>query len=253
MIHAELFCHNSQVTGFCVRGHAGYSESGSDVVCAGVTTAVQLTANGITECACVPANVEVKENETATFNVKVTGTEPLSYQWQQSTDNGQNWTDIGRATDATYTEEATTTSMNGYQYRCVVSNSAGSVTSEVATLTVNEPAPTTYTITADVTPLGAGTATADKTTATAGDTVKLTATETKIVDLLMRNPGRIFPAEEIYSKIWNESAYSTENTVMVHIRKLRTKIEDDPQNPVFIKTVWGKGYRFGWEERYVPQ
>ena len=42
-------------------------------------------------------------------------------------------------------------------------------------------------------------------------------------------------------------------TVMVHIRKLRTKIEDDPQNPVFIKTVWGKGYRFGWEERYVPQ
>ncbi len=63
MIHAELFCHNSQVTGFCVRGHAGYSESGSDVVCAGVTTAVQLTANGITECARVPANVEVKENE----------------------------------------------------------------------------------------------------------------------------------------------------------------------------------------------
>ena len=77
-----------------------------------------------------------------------------------------------------------------------------------------------------------------------GEPVKLTATETKIVELLMRNPGRIFPAEEIYSKIWNESAYSTENTVMVHIRNLRMKVEDDPQKPARICTVWGKGYRF---------
>jgi hypothetical protein len=85
-----------------------------------------------------PQDVEVKENETATFTVKVTGTEPLSYQWQQSTDSGQSWTDIGGATDATYTTEATTTSMNGYQYRCVVSNSAGSITSDSVSLTVNE-------------------------------------------------------------------------------------------------------------------
>ena len=77
-----------------------------------------------------------------------------------------------------------------------------------------------------------------------GEPVKLTATELKIVDLLMRNLGRIFPAEEIYRRVWNEEPYSAENTVMVHIRRLRVKIEKDPQNPELIKTVWGKGYRF---------
>lgn len=85
-----------------------------------------------------PQDVEVKENETAVFAVKVTGTEPLSYRWQQSTDSGRSWTDIGGATDAAYITVATTTNMNGTQYRCVVSNSAGSVTSNVATLTVNK-------------------------------------------------------------------------------------------------------------------
>ena len=105
-----------------------------------------------------PQDKSVTAGNTATFTVAASGGN-LSYQWQQSTDNGQNWTDIGGAADATYTEEATTTSMNGYQYRCVVSNSAGSVTSEVATLTVNKPAPTTYTITADVDPVEAGTVT----------------------------------------------------------------------------------------------
>ena len=122
-----------------------------------------------------PASQTVTKGNTATFTVAATG-ENLSYQWQQSINSGSNWMDISGANVATYTTAATTTSMSGYQYRCVVSNSAGSVTSEVATLTVNEPAPTTYTITADVFPLGAGTATSDKTTATAGDTVKLTAT-----------------------------------------------------------------------------
>ena len=76
-----------------------------------------------------------------------------------------------------------------------------------------------------------------------GDPIKLTATETKIVELLMRNPGRIFPAEEIYSKIWNESAYSTENTVMVHIRRIREKIEINPSDPEYLKVVWGIGYK----------
>lgn len=76
-----------------------------------------------------------------------------------------------------------------------------------------------------------------------GEPVKLTATETKIVELLMRNPGRIFPAEEIYSKIWNESAYSTENTVMVHIRRIREKIEINPSEPEYLKVVWGIGYK----------
>ena len=76
-----------------------------------------------------------------------------------------------------------------------------------------------------------------------GEPVKLTATETKIVELLMKHPGRIFPAEEIYSRIWNEPAYSAENTVMVHIRRLREKLHEPARNPKFIKTVWGVGYK----------
>lgn len=85
-----------------------------------------------------PTSQTVTEGGTATFAVVASGTEPLSYQWQQSTDSGRSWTDIGGATDATYITVATTTNMNGTQYRCVVSNSAGSVTSNVATLTVNK-------------------------------------------------------------------------------------------------------------------
>ena len=83
-----------------------------------------------------PTNQTVTAENTATFTVAATGGN-LSYQWQQSTDNGQSWTDISEAKAATYTTVATTTDMSGTQYRCVVSNSAGSVTSNAATLTVN--------------------------------------------------------------------------------------------------------------------
>lgn len=83
-----------------------------------------------------PQDVEVKENETATFAVKVTGTEPLSYQWQQSTDNGNSWTDIAGETNAIYTTGKTTMDMSGTQYRCVVKNSIDEVTSDAALLTV---------------------------------------------------------------------------------------------------------------------
>ena len=76
-----------------------------------------------------------------------------------------------------------------------------------------------------------------------GEPVKLTATELKIVDLLMRNLGRIFPAEEIYRRVWNEEAYATENTVMVHIRRIREKIELNPKEPEYLKVVWGIGYK----------
>ena len=77
-----------------------------------------------------------------------------------------------------------------------------------------------------------------------GDVVKLTPTETRIVDLLIRNPSRVFPAEEIYRRVWNEEAFSCENTVMVHIRRIREKIEADPANPVYILTRRGAGYYF---------
>ena len=77
-----------------------------------------------------------------------------------------------------------------------------------------------------------------------GEVVRLTATEAKIVDLLMRNPGRVFPAEEIYRRVWDEeAAYACENTVMVHIRRIREKIELNPKEPDYIKVVWGIGYK----------
>lgn len=76
-----------------------------------------------------------------------------------------------------------------------------------------------------------------------GEVVHLTATELKIVDLLIRNLGRTFPAEEIYRRVWNEEAFSTENTVMVHIRRIREKIELNPKEPEYLKVVWGIGYK----------
>ena len=69
--------------------------------------------------------------------------------------------------------------------------------------------------------------------------------EYHILLLMMENPGKIFSAQNLYESVWNEPYfYSCNSTVMVHIRKLRVKIEADPQNPRYITTVWGKGYRF---------
>ncbi len=76
-----------------------------------------------------------------------------------------------------------------------------------------------------------------------GDEVKLTATELGILDLLMCNLGRVFPAEEIYRRVWGEEAYASENTVMVHIRRIREKIELNPKEPEYLKVVWGIGYK----------
>ena len=76
-----------------------------------------------------------------------------------------------------------------------------------------------------------------------GDEVKLTATELGILDLLMCNLGRVFPAEEIYRRGWGEEAYASENTVMVHIRRIREKIELNPREPDYVKVVWGIGYK----------
>ena len=83
-----------------------------------------------------PVSQTVTTGNTATFTIAASG-ENLSYKWQQSTDNGTNWNNISGATSNSYTTEAATTGMSGTQYRCVVSNSAGSVTSNAATLTVD--------------------------------------------------------------------------------------------------------------------
>jgi len=76
-----------------------------------------------------------------------------------------------------------------------------------------------------------------------GDPVKLTATEYRIIELLMKNRGRVFSAEEIYERVWKEQAFATENTVMVHIRRIREKIEINPKVPKYLKVVWGIGYK----------
>ena len=85
-----------------------------------------------------PASVAVKEGNTAKFTVVGSGSN-LTYQWQQSTNSGSTWTNIQNATTASYTTPATTEIMNGYQYRCVITNNAGSVNSNAATLTVYYP------------------------------------------------------------------------------------------------------------------
>ena len=76
-----------------------------------------------------------------------------------------------------------------------------------------------------------------------GEPIKLTPIEYKIVELLMKNAGRVFSIHEIYEKVWNEPSYNAENTVAVHIRKIREKIEIDPKNPRYLKVVWGIGYK----------
>ncbi|MEA4832402.1 MAG: response regulator transcription factor [Oscillospiraceae bacterium] len=76
-----------------------------------------------------------------------------------------------------------------------------------------------------------------------GEPVKLTATEYKILELLMENKNRVFSPEEIYSRVWENDAYSVENTVMVHIRRIREKIEIDPKEPKYLVVVWGIGYK----------
>jgi two-component system, OmpR family, response regulator VanR len=73
--------------------------------------------------------------------------------------------------------------------------------------------------------------------------VKLTAKEFEILLLLARNRGIVFSAEKIYEEVWNNDFFESDNTIMVHIRKIREKIEISPRTPRFIKTVWGVGYK----------
>lgn len=73
--------------------------------------------------------------------------------------------------------------------------------------------------------------------------VKLTPIEFKIVTLLASHPGKVYSTDEIFEQVWNEKMYEANNTVMVHIRRLREKIETNPRNAQIIKTVWGVGYK----------
>ena len=77
-----------------------------------------------------------------------------------------------------------------------------------------------------------------------GEYVRLTPTEYGILYLLMSHPNRVFSIEEIYEKVWLEPAYGGADTVTVHIRKIREKIEINPKEPKYLKVVWGIGYKF---------
>ena len=76
-----------------------------------------------------------------------------------------------------------------------------------------------------------------------GELVSLTRTEYDILKLLMENPGQVFSPNQIYEKVWKDEAFGTENTVAVHIRHLREKIEINPAEPRYLKVVWGRGYK----------
>ncbi|MEG0962045.1 MAG: response regulator transcription factor [Lachnospiraceae bacterium] len=83
-----------------------------------------------------------------------------------------------------------------------------------------------------------------KTAIVEGEEVRLTATEYRILELLMEHPGQVFSAEQIYEKVWREVAnFTVENTVMVHIRHIREKVEIEPKKPKYVKVVWGIGYK----------
>ncbi|MFB5196769.1 response regulator transcription factor [Neobacillus sp. KR4-4] len=76
-----------------------------------------------------------------------------------------------------------------------------------------------------------------------GEVVHLTPVQYKILKLLTANAGRVFSIEDIYERVWNETSFSPENTVSVHIRKIREKIEINPKEPKYLKVVWGVGYK----------
>lgn len=82
-----------------------------------------------------------------------------------------------------------------------------------------------------------------KTVTVDGQPIVMTPTEFGILKLLTENAGKVFSMEQIYESVWNEPAYNPENTVAVHVRRIREKIEINPKNPKYLKVVWGIGYK----------
>lgn len=78
-----------------------------------------------------------------------------------------------------------------------------------------------------------------------GRAIKLTSKEFDILKLFIKNPKRVFTKAQVYSIIWNDDYFGDENVINVHMSRLREKIEDDPSNPKYIKTIWGIGYKLG--------
>ena len=82
-----------------------------------------------------------------------------------------------------------------------------------------------------------------KTVSVDGNEVRLTPTEYGILELLCKNPNRVFSTEEIYRRVWNEEIVVNDRTIAVHIRRIREKIEINPKEPKYLKVVWGLGYK----------
>lgn len=76
-----------------------------------------------------------------------------------------------------------------------------------------------------------------------GEMIRITPIEYRILELLCKNPNRVFSAEEIYRRVWNEEVFVNDNTIAVHIRRIREKIEINPKEPKYLKVVWGIGYK----------
>ena len=85
--------------------------------------------------------------------------------------------------------------------------------------------------------------TENKTVNIDGENVRLTPIEYRILELLVRNRGRVFSAEDIYRNVWNEETVVGDNTIAVHVRHIREKIEINPKEPKYLKVVWGIGYK----------
>ena len=75
------------------------------------------------------------------------------------------------------------------------------------------------------------------------DDIRLTPKEFDILELLSSNKGMVFSISKIYERVWGEDSYKSDNTIMVHITKIREKIEAYPKKPIYIKTIWGVGYK----------
>ena len=159
-----------------IENGASLNTGSHEVIVNGGTLTGEVNGQQSPQITTPPQSQIVTEGESATFTIEASGSEPLSYQWQESTDSGSNWKSIAGATSTSYEIATTSTDMSDHQYRCVVTASGVSVVSDAATLTVTEkPEPTTYTITADVDPAGAGTVSGGGSYA-AGTSVTLTAT-----------------------------------------------------------------------------
>jgi len=95
----------------------------------------------------------------------------------------------------------------------------------------------------EITISGLSVNTESKTVRVDGESVRLTPIEYKILELLARNRGRVFSAEDIYRNVWNEDIVVGDNTIAVHVRHIREKIEINPKEPKYLKVVWGIGYK----------